>query len=357
MRPSGFVFADFDDDGIDDLAESTRRTMNLSPFARINILAGDPAVGLSLAATLQVGDPAQRGGVEQDSMHGQDFDGDGRIDLAFIEEPTFGFGFQSHLRIWLSQGGANFTESFDHAFDPNTHVESVAGEFTGDGVPDVITHDEDGLRLWAGIGGGLLAMPLPPVPPVDVTAVVPQHFDGDGITDLYVVSPAGPMIMLGQPGGTFLDIAPPACAGALRSGTDIDEDGFADLTCRAGDTLETHFGLGDGTFEPPMVTVFPPGTLPITTPRTHGDFDGDGVLDLVWVESGGFQITNAYVLRGLGDGTYALPQLLVQDTGVFDHWQQGAHGYDVNGDGVTDLLIPHATVINSYSMRMFLSDP
>ena len=70
-----------------------------------------------------------------------------------------------------------------------------------------------------------------------------------------------------------------------------------------------------------------------------GDFDGDGISDLVWTKSDGSGLY-AQVALANGDGTLAAAQRSNPATGSFSGYT--AHSGDFNGDGLSDLVWANA---------------
>lgn len=173
-------------------------------------------------------------------------------------------------------------------------------------------------------------------------------FNGDGVADLALTNASSGSItlLIGNGDGTFQSAvnyslgSPLASSGATAKdpvaivAADLNGDGFTDLAvANAGDgTVNILFGNGDGTFRAvqsalsnQMYTLGQLGSLAV------GDFNGDGVPDLV--------ITNsiqsyAEVMLGNGDGTFEL-QSATFPTGMTPVNIQVA---DVNGDGIVDLI-------------------
>jgi len=123
----------------------------------------------------------------------------------------------------------------------------------------------------------------------------------------------------------------PLAGGAVVG--DFNGDGILDLIVGQtinGQTGSINFyrGLGNGTFAAPITS---PSTLPVGA-LMSGDFNGDGKLDLVVVTVVGFN-TEALVFLNNGFGHF------VQQTPFGGGNGGGISGIaDVNGDGILDLL-------------------
>src|SRR5262249_56974188 len=80
---------------------------------------------------------------------------------------------------------------------------------------------------------------------------------------------------------------------------DFNGDGRLDLatTNTTFDAVAVSLGLGDGTFQPPVLFASNANPRGIAT----GDFNGDGRLDLATSSS---RTNDVMILLGLGDGTF-----------------------------------------------------
>lgn len=223
-------------------------------------------------------------------------------------------------------------------------VSIVAGDFDGDGVPDLATANADSndLSFLRGQGDGtfhdeqrLSAGNAP-------KALVAADVNGDGKLDL--VSAGGSAsfsavkVLLGNGNGSFQRAAtfPTGNGPSALITADFNHDGHPDLaTANAGDgyggfeDVSILLGNGDGTFgSPQSVTA---GAQPVAL--ASGDFNGDGAVDLVVANGSSDDLS---ILLGKGDGTFQR-EMRVVEAGL-----QGLSAVvvaDVNGDGRADVIV------------------
>ncbi|MEQ8844872.1 MAG: FG-GAP-like repeat-containing protein [Phycisphaerales bacterium] len=187
---------------------------------------------------------------------------------------------------------------------------SVAGEFTGDGIPDILIAASDASRLLVGLGDGgfqdptrtwglwandLLVARLRPGPLDDVIV--------DGST----------VLLLRANGSGGFDF-PVALVGGVRAAAvgDIDGDGDIDVVTGGLSLLDILPNDGAGNF-----AIAQTLTLPVRAAGIDiGDVTGDAVADIV-VAAGslaGTAPTPIYVFPGLGGGQFGDPRTL--DSGL-----------------------------------------
>jgi hypothetical protein len=235
-----------------------------------------------------------------------DLNGDGHPDLAVGTQPGgFGPNASGTISVLLNKGDGTFQPHRD--FGGMAAGSLAAGDFNGDGVPDMAVPNPDfntvNIVLSDGRGalGSIFDLLSPPVYPIEV---VPADFDGDGKLDLSMgLQGSGAVaVALGKGDGTFghpiVDDAPGA-APRIAAG-DFNGDGILDLAgfvLSVLNNVQILIGKGDGTFQPR--SAFPVANSPGEI--LAGDFNADGKLDLAVI---GFGVD---ILLGNGDGTFQPP--------------------------------------------------
>ena len=167
-------------------------------------------------------------------------------------------------------------------------------------------------------------------------------FNGDGKLDMALANGSDAIsIFLGNGDGTFqtpiaVGSQPNSAYDQLVLG-DFNQDGKLDIiaeNCTSSACFMTVLlGNGDGSFQPPMNSSVGWGNYPLTL----GDFNGDGVLDLLTCVGGSFfSEASCLVMLGNGDGTFqpGISSVSPELGGTL-----GVSAADVNGDGKLDLLI------------------
>jgi Bacterial Ig-like domain (group 3)/FG-GAP-like repeat len=219
----------------------------------------------------------------------------------------------------------------------------VVGDFNNDGIPDlagingVVYVGTPSLVILLGNGDGTFSASATVPPNEDFpTIAAAGDFNGDGNLDLAIGNDYN-AILLGHGDGTFSD---PIFTnvGAVGSGSlvsiDINGDGILDLV-DPSDPSASSLGNGDGTFSPA------PTLSALTGPLAVGDFNNDGIPDLVTFDGPTF----AHTLLGNGNGTFttidAFPLSSYQLLGVGDF----------NNDGFPDLI---TTANNNTSIVILL---
>ena len=259
-----------------------------------------------------------------------DWDMDGWDDLAATS-----IGWAQHgIRLWRNdhQGGLTYAGSVSTLGTPP--VDAVAGDFDGDGLPDLAAICQGGGYAvdWFHGNGNLTFGTFHYVANTNGlvgTRIYAGHFDGDSLLDLVALHSTGAMVLRnnasGMGAGSFASSNGIAASESMTSGgvADLDLDGVDDIVT-AGQNLKVWRGLGNGQF-----TLLHAQAVNSALDTALGDINGDGRIDAVVVGYGGAQI-----FFGQVGGGFSAPQALATGLNpkscVIGDW---------NGDGWNDLAI------------------
>jgi hypothetical protein len=353
--PQGIFVVDFDGNRSLDFVVDEWTDWNYTPqfFANNGIGSFRPAASTGASTNSYSG------------MAAADFNGDGVLDLASQADPlanTTPMGAPGTLVIDFGLAGGGFASQPVTYAAPRTYGDCVVGDFNGDGHPDLAvaawnTVERNGglpvpgpgdfafyVYINAGDGTFGAASSLTSTSPPGIVA---GDFNGDGLTDLANIYTAGTYegagigIYFNAGEGTFASEVTYATNsfGEPNSGlaaADFNGDGLPDLATFVYDTatsttqLVVLLSAGGGRFQAPVAS--PAVGLPNQV--VVGDFNGDGVPDLAV----GPDVT---IYRGNGDGTFGLGVSYAVGVNV-----TSITVGDFNGDGISDI----ATTTDSSSL-------
>jgi hypothetical protein len=319
-----------------------------------------------------------------------DFNGDGIPDLAMLEESQSGQTLICWLQIALGNGDGTFSllppvlsPTNPGTIEPGSFT---VGDFNGDGKTDLVleyatspTSSAYDLWLFPGNGDGTFGPPTlanqDPIPLCGggVSSIVAADFNGDGNLDLactnneplppngnYNPPPGNLSVLLGDGHGSFslgsnVTVGPGPYNVVVA---DFNGDGKADLATASFyyptpnnpvPTVSVALGNGDGTFSS---STSLPVSLNAQISVLAGDFNGDGIPDLVVIYGAGsapVMIFTVYLSNG--DGTFSANDVTVPNriTGAVTNVAS-----DFNGDGRSDLTL---TGGGGGPLGVFLSEP
>lgn len=338
--PRSLRWADFDGDGRLDLAFALGGAVWIAQGNGDGTLRRPNAVGASGSARfVAIGD----------------LDADGRPDLVVLDCPSSQCEAAATLLTALGNGDGNFQPAVAHSSVTDALALAV-GDLDGDGRADVILSHADGaVSTLPGKGDGTLGAPVrhPTLPsPTSLSAswVEVADVDGDRSPDLVFLQARS--FLLGSvgylPGRGDGTLAPAVRTDLGFSPTrhvlsDFDRDGRLDVAL-VGNRFHGPYplavlaGQADGSFGPErrIECPGPSDTYVSCTSFSVGDFDGDGIPDLVELASSGEPLASELLfLRGNGDGSFAAATGVAPPPGSGDTLGDAA---DLNGDGRPDLV-------------------
>lgn len=215
-QPVKIVAADFNANGIIDLATANELSNNVG----IMLGVGDGTFGATTYFATGTG---------PDKITFGDFNGNGIIDLLTTNDTT--------ISILLGQdtaGVANGTFAAPvHYTVPSTPNETIVGDFNGDLILDVAVATASSVLVFLGNGDGTLASPIAYSSIGDLRGLVAVDFDGDGVLDI-AASSASNFMAIRNAG--FQDITPPTSSATGPSGSLTQASPVFDVTFTSDDT-------------------------------------------------------------------------------------------------------------------------
>lgn len=334
-NPQQVVVADLNGDGILDIVDIAS-----SEKISVHLGKGDGTFQAATSFCMIPGSNPPKpcdGGYVPSSISAGDFNGDGMPDLVF--------GGGSAVNIALGNGDGTFQEPEIYQTQ-GTNSEVLVADLNRDGTPDLVASITKGVSILLGIGDGTFQ------PHYEVALLNPSQyitigdFNKDRIPDVAAAGWNGSKlaVLLGVGDGTFLaekDTTVINTAGCSVAAADFKGTGFlSDIALCGGGKAQALVGNGDGTFAAPQ-SLLPNSTFSVYVKWLKPvDVNGDGIVDLalVWYSST-TDVGRIGIFTGIGDGTFnATPSTLI--TGkepVF-----AAVG-DLNGDGTFDLVTANDT--------------
>ena len=341
--PVAAVHADFNEDGIEDIATANF----ISGSASVLIGQGSAGVGDgTFAAPVNY---VTGGGAS--CLAVGDWNGDGILDLAV------GNNFVLTVSVLLGQGTAGvgngtFAPGVTRTGVPDPTGMAV-GDFNEDGIQDLaVTGSGSSCQILlgagtAGVGDGTFTLGQGLLGGSSPQGVAVSDFNDDGIADLVVVGSTGARVFLGngtagRGDGTFTEDATYPCGVGPASvvTTDWNGDGITDIgvdMSGAGTVAillgQGSAGVGDGTFS--AAASFPAGSVPYGLHCV--DWNGDGVPDATVANSSTSNTASVLIsdrVGGTAPGTLGPAFAFAAGNSP-----RGLEVGDVNEDGAPDMLV------------------
>ena len=283
-----------------------------------------------------------------------DFNGDGNLDLVYAQ------GLLTNANVWgavsLGDGQGKFTPGSRLGIISSARIAPSfirVGDFNGDGQLDLIADDWQGFSVFLGNGDGSFRHFTDISDSTfRVAGMLAGDFNGDGKLDVVILanpssSSSGTYLymFLGNGDGTFQSqrtiLSTTSMSGGFLQLSDFNRDGILDLAFSTDSQICVLLGNGDGSFQPRHCH-----TVGHQFQFTYsiGDFDSDGLPDLVvsqFPEVADYKLT---ILPGNGDGTFqegpSFPEPIFSEfelvPGDFDH------------DGLLDVMLATGSGMNAY---------
>jgi hypothetical protein len=276
-------------------------------------------------------------GSDTQGIFAADFNGDGKLDIAVAN------GYDNTVSVLLGNGDGTLQAA--KTFATGYYPFSVAsGDFNGDGKLDLVVacngggNNNGSISILLGNGDGTFRKHTDYTPPgtgfITVNAMTVGDFNSDGKLDIALVDNEVNelFILVGNGTGTFrfTNGVPTVSYGIRMLAPDVNGDGKLDLVIAEATTpgqIAVLIGNGDGTFQPAV--QYSPGGSPQEVEA--GDFNADGKIDLAAPNTGSSTVG---ILLGNGDGTFQSALTFPTEGNPF-----GLAVGDFNGDGQTDLAV------------------
>jgi hypothetical protein len=300
--PQVEAFADLNGDGIPDLVTGTIAGL----FVQLG--NGDGTFQAPVMISDAGVSSANFFGTTTSNIVFGDFNGDGKVDIAFVACNSS----SNPCSVGIILGNGDGTFQKERYYDQASVITGIAvGDFNGDGILDIVAANFYGqtVDLLLGNGDGTFQEPLSTEISVNTGSVAVADLNGDGKLDVVATDYYGSqvIVLLGKGNGTFQTPKPYAEGSSYASDVTVaDLRGVGKLDVVTMDSTNGVYvllGNGDGTFQT-AANVFTLPSSDVPGGMAVADINGDGKPDLVVSDETAGQL---YVSLGNGDGTFQAP--------------------------------------------------
>ena len=268
------------------------------------------------------------------------FNGDGLLDVTVVNRYSPGTLLIGSVSVLSGRFDGQFTLSSTQQTTGGTNWATEA-DFNNDRHPDIAAVNDDSVIIFMGDGNGGFNVNATIPTGFNSVHVIAEDMTGDGnpdivVTQQYIGQSSGRVILLrGNGAGAFTPMTPSPVAQSPIGATtgDFDGDGIPDVVTTSTLTGNVSFlkGLGDGNFAPRVNSgIGASGSSFVAA----ADFDRDGQLDLaVTSEDIGKSLL---ILHGYGDGTFS-----VAGSRITGSDPRNPVLCDFDRNGWTDIAVPN----------------